>query len=102
LARDCQKPCTTCSYYNTFDHVIEDFPVLLAKLQEIRGGNQQLQLISIEPHDEDPRFVVITKGGIVTGEDRVTPGKTTYGLGIRKVVDKTQLFDPRKEKNTFE
>jgi len=32
----------------------------------------------------------------------VTPGKTTYGLGIRKVVDKTKLFDLMKEKHTFE
>jgi hypothetical protein len=22
LARDCQNPCTTCNYYNSFDHVI--------------------------------------------------------------------------------
>jgi hypothetical protein len=34
LARDCQNPCTTCSYYSSFDHVIKDCPVLLAKLQE--------------------------------------------------------------------
>jgi hypothetical protein len=51
---------------------------------------------------EDPRVIVITRGGTVTGEDRVTPGKTTDGSGIRKVVEKTQLFDPRKEKHTFE
>jgi hypothetical protein len=31
----------------------------------------------------------------------VTPGNTTDGSGIRKDVDKTQLFDPRKEKNNF-
>jgi hypothetical protein len=47
LARDCQNPCTTCNYCNSFDHVIEDCPVLLAKLQERRGGNQQVQLISV-------------------------------------------------------
>jgi hypothetical protein len=102
LARDCQNPCTTCNYCNSFDHVIEDCPVLLEKLQERRGGNQQVQLISVEPCGEDPRVVVITRGGVVTGEDRVTPGKTTDGSGIRKVVEKTQLFDPRKEKHTFE
>jgi hypothetical protein len=70
LARDCQNPCTTCSYCNSFEHVIEDCPVLLAKLQERRGGNQQVQLISAEPHGEDPRVIVITRGGTVTGEDR--------------------------------
>jgi hypothetical protein len=102
LARDCQNPCTTCNYCNSFDHVIEDCPVLLAKLQERRGGNQQVQLISAEPHGEDPRVIVITRGGIVTGEDRVTPGKTTEGSGIRRAAEKAQLFDPRRERHTFE
>jgi hypothetical protein len=37
LARDSQNPCTTCSYCNSFEHVIKYFPVLLAKLQERRG-----------------------------------------------------------------
>jgi hypothetical protein len=40
LARDYHNPCTTCSYCNSFEHVIEDCPVLLAKLQEIRGSQQ--------------------------------------------------------------
>jgi hypothetical protein len=77
LARDCQNPCTTCSYFNSFEHVIEDCPALLAKLQEKRGGNQQIQLIKVEPHGEDPRVAVITRGYDVTGEDKVTQGKTT-------------------------
>ena len=34
LERDFQNPCTTCSYCNSFEHVIGYFPVLLAKLQE--------------------------------------------------------------------
>jgi hypothetical protein len=42
LARDCHNPCNTCNYYNSFDHVIEDCPVLLVKVQERRGGNQQI------------------------------------------------------------
>jgi hypothetical protein len=77
LEMDLQNPCTTCSYCNSFEHVIEDCPMLLAKLQEKRGGNQQVKFISAKPHREDPRVVVITKGGTITGEDRVTPRKTT-------------------------
>jgi hypothetical protein len=69
---------------------------LLAKLQERRGGNQKVQLISAEPHREDPRVVVITRGGIVTREDRVTPGRTTEESQIRRATEKKQLFDPRK------
>jgi hypothetical protein len=37
LARYFQNPCTTSSYYNSFDHVIEDCSMLLAKLQKRRG-----------------------------------------------------------------
>jgi hypothetical protein len=102
LARDFQNPCTTCNYYNSFDHVIKDCLVLLAKIQERRGGNQQVQLISAEPRGEDPRVIVITRGGVVTGEDRVTPGNTAEGSGIRRAVEKAQLFDPRRERHTFE
>jgi hypothetical protein len=32
LTRDYQNPCTTCSYYNSFEHVIEECPALVAKL----------------------------------------------------------------------
>jgi len=50
----------------------------------------------------DPRVVVITGGGDATREDRVTPGKTTEELKVRNTVEKTQEFDPRKEKQIFE
>jgi hypothetical protein len=76
--------------------------VLLSKLQERRGGNQQVQLIPAKPRGEDPRVVVITRGGVVIGEDRVTLGKTTEGLGIRRFAERAQLFDPRRERHTFE
>jgi hypothetical protein len=89
LARDCQKPCTTCSYRNSFEHVIEDCSVLLAKLQERQGGNQQVQLISMEPHGEDPRVIFNTRGGTATGEDGVTLGKTTEGSRIIRATKKT-------------
>ena len=72
--------------------------MLLAKCQERQGGNQQVQLISAEPRGVDPRFVVITRGGAATGEDKVTPGKITEESRVRRVVEKTHEFDPKKEK----
>jgi hypothetical protein len=59
---------------------------------------QQVQIISPEPHGEDPRVTVITRGGVVTGEDRVTLRKTTEESGVRKAAEKTQVFDAKKEK----
>jgi hypothetical protein len=32
----------------------------------------------------------------------VTPENTTEGSGIRRVAEKAQLFDPRRERHTFE
>jgi hypothetical protein len=75
---------------------------LLTKLQEKQGGNQQVQLIKVEPRGAYPRVVVITRGGNVTEEDRVTQGKTTKESGVKKVVEKTQTFDAKKEKQVFE
>ena len=77
---------------------------MLAKLQERRGPQQnpQIQLIKEEPHKEDPRFIVITRGGYFTGEDRVIQGKTIEESGVRKAAEKTQTFDAKKEKQMFE
>jgi hypothetical protein len=104
LARDFQNPCTTCIYCNSFEHVIEECPVLLAKLQEKQGPQQNpwIQLIKVEPHGEDPRFVVITRGGTITGDDRMTQGNITEDLGIRKDAEKNLTFDAEKERHIFE
>ena len=32
----------------------------------------------------------------------MTPGKIAEGLGIRRAAEKEQLFDPRRERHTFE
>jgi hypothetical protein len=74
LARDYQNPCTTCNYCNSFGHVIEECPALLAKLEEIQGPQQnpQVQLIYDEPRRNDPRVTVITQEGAAIGEDRAT------------------------------
>jgi hypothetical protein len=61
-----------------------------------------VQLIYIEPCGGDPRVTIITRGGIVIGEDRLTQGKTTKDSGVSKVVEKTQNFDAKKERHIFE
>jgi hypothetical protein len=100
LARDYHNPCTTCIYCSSFEHVIEDCPVMLAKLQERRGPQQnpQVKLIYDVPHGEDPRFIVITRGGIVIGEYIMTQGKNREESGIRKATEKTKTFYAKKEK----
>jgi hypothetical protein len=61
-----------------------------------------VQLIYAEPCGEDPRFIVITREGIVTVNDRITQGKIIEDSGIRKTTEKTQMFDGKKERQMFE
>jgi hypothetical protein len=79
LARDYHNPFTTCNHCSSFEHVIEDCLVLLAKLQERREPqeNPQVKLIYVEPRGEEPRVIAITRGGIFTGEEKMTQGNTT-------------------------
>jgi hypothetical protein len=78
--------------------------VLLAKLQEKwrPQQNPQVKLIYVEPHREDPRVPIITRGGVIIGEDRMTQGKTTKESGIRKATKKTKTFDSKKERQIFD
>jgi hypothetical protein len=61
-----------------------------------------VQLIYVEPHGGDPIFTVISRGGVVTGEDKMTQGKIAEDSGIRKDAEKTQAFDAKKERQIFE
>jgi hypothetical protein len=61
-----------------------------------------VKLIYAEPHREDRRVTFITRGGTVIGEDRLTQGKTTKDLEVRKAIEKTQTFDAKKERQIFE
>jgi hypothetical protein len=78
--------------------------MLLANLQERRGPQQnpQVQLIYAEPHGADPRVAIITRGGTTTEEDRMTWEKIVENSGIRKVAERTQAFDVKKERKIFE
>jgi hypothetical protein len=76
--------------------------MLLANLQEIRGGNQKVRLNSIEPHGEYSRVIVFTRGGIVIGEHRVTLEKTTEESRVIRVGENTQVFGMREEINLEE
>jgi len=61
-----------------------------------------VKLKYVEPCGEDLRVVVITRGGVVTGEDILIKGNTIEDSGIRKPTEKTQTFDANKERNIFE
>ena len=33
-ARDCQNPTTTCKYCNSYDHTIEECPILISNIKD--------------------------------------------------------------------
>ena len=48
-ARDCQNPTTTCKYCKSYDHTIEECPILIAKMRDPKPViNQNIQLIIAE------------------------------------------------------
>jgi len=76
LVRDCQNATTTCRYCHATDHVIEECPQLISKMQETRQSTTQknVQKISIERRTDEPLVQVVTRTRITTGNDR---GKET-------------------------
>jgi hypothetical protein len=61
-----------------------------------------VKLIYDETRGEDPRVIIITRGVIVTKEDRMTQGNITKDSRIRKATEKTKMFDAKKERQIFE
>jgi hypothetical protein len=61
-----------------------------------------VKLIYDEPRGEEPRVTIMTRGGVVTGDDKIIQGKIMEDSGIRKATEKTQIFDAKKERQMFE
>ena len=66
LARDCWNPTTTCRYYKAIDHVIEQCPQLIAKIQERNSApTQNIQMIAVDQRPV-PAINVVTRSGATT------------------------------------
>jgi hypothetical protein len=59
-------------------------------------------MIYAEPYREDPRFVIITRGGVSTGEDKATQERSENDHGVRKATEKTPTLDAKKERQIFD
>ena len=53
---------------------MEDLPILLAKIHEKGAQPQQptqnLQMMSVEPPEEDPKVNIVLRSGATTSEDK--------------------------------
>ena len=86
----------TCAYCKAPNHAIEDYPVLLMKIQE-KQQSQNLQLIGVEQRTTDPTINVLTCSGLVTGGQ---PAKLREEW-VWKAEDKQPAVDLDKIKETF-
>jgi hypothetical protein len=99
LDRDYLNPYTTCTYCRVLDHVMEDFPQLIAKWQEKTNAN--VQMIVTKECDDTHKVASVTHGRTRTGSDVTDQGNRIHQW-VRTVADHTPLFDPRKEKETYQ
>ena len=66
LARDYRNPTTTCRYCRAVDHVIEQCPQLIAKIQETKSApTHNIQLIAMEKRPV-LAINVVTRSGATT------------------------------------
>ena len=99
LAHDCRNPTTTCRYCRVVDHVIEQCPQLIAKIQARQSTpTQNIQMISIEPR---PTAIVnvVTRSGATTHPQNTD--KQPADAWVRKAPIKIPTFDIIRERETF-
>lgn len=87
---------TTCTYCKAFNNAIEEYPVLLAKIQE-KQQNQIVQFIRVEKWSLDPTVNVVMCSGVATGGKQAKP----RGAWARKAEEKQPAIDLNKIKETF-
>lgn len=74
-ACDCTNPTRiSCSYCAQFDHEMIDYPTLIAQMRE-KGvlqppPTQNIQMMRLEPCEEDPNVNMMLRSDATTGEDK--------------------------------
>jgi hypothetical protein len=59
-------------------------------------------MITAEKHDEQPKVVAVTHAWRDENQDDVMNQGNRIHQWVRKVVEPSPLFDPRKEKETYQ
>ena len=101
--RDCTNPTIICKYCQSYDHVIEECPILQNKWQEKRPwmGNHNVQLIGVENRTRHKNLNVIMRSGWATDGAQKAGEKQPTTEWVQKSTMKPPIFDLQKEKKTF-
>jgi len=94
-ARDCNKPITICTYCKSYEHIVEDYPILQRRIQEKRPQlrNQNVQLIDIESYIQAQEFNIITRSGLTTNGAQEERAKQPTAEWVRKTSMKQPTLD---------
>ena len=99
VARDCRNPTTTCRYCRAVDHVIEQCPELIAKIQERNGTpTQNAQMIAVDKRPTLALNVVTRSGATMQVQNKEKQPDEAW---VRKTPEKIPAFDVGREKGTF-
>ena len=86
------------------NHTIEECPILIAKIRDPKTTvNQNIQLISVEQKEREPRVNIVTRSSASTSrtlEDDTE--KNTGPQWVCKVTNKSTPLDLQKNKETFQ
>ena len=89
----------TCRYCRVVDHVIEQFPQLIAKIQEINGApTQNIQMIIVEQRPVPAISVVTRSGATMQVQNKEKQPDEAW---VHKTPEKFPTFDVGREKETF-
>ena len=103
MPRDCQNPTTTCKYCKSYDHTIEECPILIAKIKDPKPVvNQNIQLIVAEQKEPKPRVNIVNHSGASTSTTSQDAKKNTGPKWVHKATDKSTPLDLQKNKETFQ
>ena len=89
-----------CKYCKYFDRVIEECLVVMEKMQENKNKQppQNIQMMTTEPRNNETHINIVTRSGVVTGNDKTDGKKDVEVTWVRKTIEKSPVFDIQKEK----
>ena len=93
----------TCKYCKSYDHTIEECPILIAKFKDPKPTvNQNIQLIAAEQKEPEPRVNIVTRSSASTSRTSQDAEKNTGLEWVHKATDKSTPLDLQKNKEMFQ
>ena len=92
----------TCKYCKSYEHIIEECPILIANIREPKPAvHQNIQLIVAEQKEPEPIVNIVTRSGAPTSRTSQYDAKNTGTEWVRKATNKSTPLDLHKNKEMF-